>query len=123
MDQNGFGFVLKKEVTFQQGIIFSMPLCHGIQQSRKTIAVLSANFMDGGWCHYQLHFARMRIVTDNADVLILVQIGEIPDRKKTLWLRQLLCYKEVLKWPEDLVGQELFWNQLKMKLRYCTSRS
>ncbi|XP_072046677.1 uncharacterized protein [Amphiura filiformis] len=112
-----FRLCLKDRGDIPAGHYILNAICHGIQQSRKTIAVLSENFMDDGWCHYQLHFARMRMVTDKADVLILVQIGEIPDRKKTLLLRQLLCYKEVLKWPEDLVGQELFWNQLKMKLR------
>ncbi|XP_072048234.1 uncharacterized protein [Amphiura filiformis] len=112
-----FRLCLKERGDIPAGHYILNAICHGIKQSRKTIAVLSANFMDDGWCHYQLHFARMRMVMDNADVLILVQIGEIPDHKKTLLLRQLLCYKEVLKWPEDPIGQELFWNQLKMKLR------
>ncbi|XP_072013906.1 toll-like receptor 4 [Amphiura filiformis] len=112
-----FRLCLKERGDIPAGHYILNAICHGIKQSRKTIAVLSENFMDDGWCHYQLHFARMRMVTDNVDVLILVQIGEIPDCKKTLLLRQLLCYKEVLKWPDDLVGQQLFWNQLKMKLR------
>ncbi|XP_072047051.1 toll-like receptor 2 [Amphiura filiformis] len=112
-----FRLCLKERGDIPAGHYILNAICHGIKQSRKTIAVLSENFMDDGWCHYQLHFARMRMVMDNADVLILVQIGEIPDRKKTLLLRQLLCYKEVLNWPEDPIGQELFWNQLKMKLR------
>ncbi|XP_072046951.1 uncharacterized protein [Amphiura filiformis] len=112
-----FRLCLKERGDIPAGHYILNAICHGIKQSRKTIAVLSENFMDDGWCHYQLHFARMRMVMDNADVLILVQIGEIGDRKKTLLLRQLLCYKEVLKWPEDPNGQELFWNQLKMKLR------
>ncbi|XP_072046825.1 toll-like receptor 2 type-2 [Amphiura filiformis] len=112
-----FRLCLKERGDIPAGHYILNAICHGIQQSCKTIAVLSENFMDDGWCHYQLHFAQMRMVTDNVDVLILVQIGEIPDCKKTLLLRQLLCYKEVLKWTEDPDGQRLFWNQLKMKLR------
>ncbi|XP_072046693.1 toll-like receptor 2 [Amphiura filiformis] len=112
-----FRLCLKERGDIPAGHYILNAICHGIKQSRKTIAVLSENFMDDGWCHYQLHFARMRMVMDNVDVLILVQIGEIADHKKTLLLRQLLCYKEVLKWPEDPNGQQLFWNQLKMKLR------
>ncbi|XP_072046806.1 toll-like receptor 6 [Amphiura filiformis] len=77
-----FRLCLKERGDIPAGHYILNAICHGIQQSRKTIAVLSENFMDDGWCHYQLHFARMRMVTDNADVLILVQIGEIPNRKK-----------------------------------------
>ncbi|XP_072044939.1 toll-like receptor 2 type-2 [Amphiura filiformis] len=91
-------------------------ICQGIYKSRKTIAVLSENFMDDRWCHYQLQIAHMRLELDD-DVLILVQIGEIPDDKKTTLLCQILRNKEVLKWTDDLIEQELFWNRLKMKLR------
>ena len=91
-------------------------VCHGIYQSRKTIAVLSEKFMDDGLCDYQLHVARMRLTKDNDDVLILVQLGEIPDDKMTLLLRQILCHKKVMKWPEDPVGQDLFWGNLRVKL-------
>ena len=73
--------------------------------------------MDNGWCNYQVQIAQMRLVKDNEDVTILVQVGEIPDNKKTLLLRQILRTKGVLMWKEDPIGQELFWKQLKMKLR------
>ena len=89
---------------------------HVIYHSRKTIAVLSEQFMDDGLCDYQLHVARMRLTKDNDDVLILVQLGEIPDDKVTLLLRQILCHKEVMKWPDDPVGQDLFWGNLRVKL-------
>ena len=95
-------------------------VCHGIYHSRKTIAVLSEKFMDDGLCDYQLHVARMRLTKENDDVLILVQLGDIPDDKMTLLLRQILCNKEVIKWPDDPVGQDLFWGNLRFKLRKPT---
>ena len=95
-------------------------VCHGIYHSRKTIAVLSEQFMDDGLCDYQLHVARMRLTKDNDDVLILVQLGEIPDDKMTLLLRQILCHKKVMKWPDDPVGHDLFWGNLRVKLRKPT---
>ncbi|XP_072042932.1 toll-like receptor 2 type-2 [Amphiura filiformis] len=112
-----FRLCMKERGDIPAGHYILNAICHGIYHSRKTIAVLSENFMDDGWCNYQLQIARMRLVRDNEDVLILVQIGHIPNEKKTLLLRQILCNKEVLKWPENSVGQQLFWNQLKMKLR------
>ena len=70
--------------------------------------------MDDGLCDYQLHVARMRLTKDNDDVLIL---GEITDDKMTLLLRQILCHKKVMKWPDDPVGQDLFWGNVRVKLR------
>ncbi|XP_072016242.1 uncharacterized protein [Amphiura filiformis] len=112
-----FRLCMKERGDIPAGHYILNAICHGISKSRKTIVVLSENFMDDGWCHYQLQIARMRLVMDNEDVLILVQIGEIPDHKKTFLLRQILQNKEVLKWTEDPIGQELFWNKLKMELR------
>ena len=73
--------------------------------------------MDDGLCDYQLQVARLRLTKDNDDVLILVQIREIPDDKLTLLLRQILCNKEVMKWPDDPIGQDLFWGNSRVKLR------
>ncbi|XP_072044740.1 toll-like receptor 6 [Amphiura filiformis] len=112
-----FRLCMKERGDIPAGHYILNAICHGIYKSRKTVAVLSENFMDDGWCHYQLQIAQMRLVRENDDVLILVQIGEIPDDKKTMLLRQILCNKEVLKWTEDPIGQELFWNQLRMELR------
>ncbi|XP_072045042.1 uncharacterized protein [Amphiura filiformis] len=115
--QEQFRLCLKERGDIPAGHYILNAICHGISKSRKTIAILSENFMDDGWCHYQLQIAQMRLVRENDDVLILVQIGEIPDDKKTMLLRQILRNKEVLKWTEDPIGQELFWNQLRMELR------
>ena len=99
-------------------------ICHGIYHSRKTIAVLSKQFLDDGLCNFQLQVARMRLTRDNDDVLILVQLGEIPDDKMTLLLRQILCYKERMMWPDDPVAQEMFWGQAQDKTTQAnTSRS
>ena len=45
-------------------------------------------------------------------------LEEIPDAKKTLLLRQILCRnKTVLKWPHDNVGRDLFWQRLREELK------
>ncbi|XP_072014779.1 toll-like receptor 2 [Amphiura filiformis] len=115
--QEQFRLCLKERGDIPAGHYILNAICHGIYHSRKTIIVLSENFMDDGWCNYQLQIAQMRLVKDNEDVIILVQIGEIPEDNKTFLLRQILLNKEVLMWTEDPIGQELFWNKLRMELR------
>ena len=88
-----------------------------IQQSRKTILVLSPHFVDSNWCHHEMEMAKMRFFNDNLNVLILVLLGDIPEQKVPLLLRQLLCKKKYLKWPKDRAGQRLFWRRLRLEMK------
>ena len=103
-------------------------ISENIHQSRKTILVLSPNFVDSNWCHHEMEMAKLMLLDENLDVIILVLLHNIPDNMMTLSLRQLLCKKEYLKWPKDRAGQRLFWQSLRQELkspirvdrRFCT---
>ena len=88
-----------------------------IHQSRKTILLLSPNFVASEWCYHEMRMVQMRLLDDNLDVIVLVLLDEIPENKMTLSLRQLLCKKEYLKWPKNKVGQRLFWQQLRQEIK------
>ena len=92
-------------------------ISENIQWSRKTILVLSPNFVESEWCYHEMEMAKMRLLDENLDVIILVLLKEIPNNKITLSLRQLLCKKEYLKWPKDRPGQRLFWQRLRQELK------
>ena len=89
----------------------------GIHQSRKTILVLSQNFVDSNWCYHEMQMAQMKFLDDNLDVLVLVLLGDIPENKITLSLRLLLCKKEYFKWQNDRAGQRLFWQRLRQEIK------
>ena len=57
-----FCLCLKERGDIPAGLYVLNSICHGIYHSRKAIVVLSENFMDNGWCHYQLQIAQMRLV-------------------------------------------------------------
>ena len=88
-----------------------------IQQSRNTILVLSPNFVESEWCYHEMEMAKMRLLDEHLDVIVLVLLKDIPNKKITLSLRQLLCKKEYLKWPKDRAGQRLFWQRLRQELK------
>ena len=92
-------------------------ISENIHQSRKTILVLSPNFVESNWCHHEMEMAKMMLLDENLDVIILVLLHNIPDNMMTLSLRQLLCKKEYLKWPKDRAGQRLFWKSLRQELK------
>ena len=88
-----------------------------IQQSRKTILVLTRRFVESEWCHHEMQMAQMLLFQQERDVFVLVLLENIPERKITLSLRQLLCKKRYLRWPKDRVGQGLFWQRLREELK------
>ena len=92
-------------------------ISENIQQSHNTILVLSPNFVESEWCYHEMEMAKMRLLDENLDVIVLVLLNEIPNNAITLSLRQLLCKKEYLKWPKDRAGQRLFWQRLRQELK------
>ncbi|XP_072047882.1 toll-like receptor 2 type-2 [Amphiura filiformis] len=88
-----------------------------IQNSRKTILILTPQFVEDEWCYFEMQTALMTLFHDNMDVIILVLLQEIPDDKLTMSLRQLLCKKDLLKWPDDRFGQDLFWRRLHAEMQ------
>ena len=97
------------------GIIDS--ITDNIQKSLRTILVLSPRFVESEWCYYETQMARMRLFHENRDVLTLVMLENIPDFQMTMSLRQLLCKKDFLKYPNDKAGQDLFWQRLREELK------
>ena len=69
-------------------------ISESIQQSEKTVLILSPRFVESKWCYFEMQTARMRLFQDNHDAIIMVMLEEIPDNKLTLSLRQLLCEKD-----------------------------
>ena len=92
-------------------------ISENIQQSRNTILVLSPSFVESEWCYHEMEMAKMKLLDENLDVIVLVLLNEIPNNAMTLSLRQLLCKKEYLKWPKDRAGQRLFWQRLRQELK------
>ena len=95
-------------------------ITNAIHESRKTIVVLTLSYLESEWCYFETQQAWLRLLEEGQDVLILVMLEPIPDDKMTLWLRQFLCRKGPLKWPEDKLGQKLFWECLREMVKTQT---
>ena len=106
-----------KSRNFTPGHFLLDSIDESIHQSRKTILVLSPNFVDSEWCYHEMRMAQMRLFDDNLDVLVLVLLNEIPENKMTLSLRHILCQKDYLNWPKNRTGQNLFWQRLRQEIK------
>uniref|UniRef100_A0A8C4PXD6 TIR domain-containing protein n=1 Tax=Eptatretus burgeri TaxID=7764 RepID=A0A8C4PXD6_EPTBU len=83
-----------------------------IEQSSKTIFVLSRNFVNSQWCHYELYFAHHRTMCEREDSLVLLLLEPLPTSSvpsKFCKLRSLLGKKTYLAWPSEEAKRAIFW--------------
>ncbi|XP_043941250.1 toll-like receptor 2 [Protopterus annectens] len=87
-----------------------------ISKSYKTIFVLSQNFVQSEWCHYEFFFAHHQLFDEKKDSLILLLLEPIPANSipdRFCKLRKLMNKNTYLEWPHDTGCQSVFWKRLK----------
>ena len=94
------------------GEIIEEQVVESIEKSRKTILVLSPNFLKSNWCNFEMQMARQKLFSQGNDVLILVLYKPLPKAQISRTLKTLLETKMYLQWTNDLDGQKLFLAKL-----------
>ncbi|KAG8005905.1 Toll-like receptor 2 type-1 [Nibea albiflora] len=92
-----------------------------MERSRRTVFILSENFVQSDWCRYELDFSHFWLFDGNAGgeaILILLEPlskDDIP--KRFCKLRKLMSSTTYLEWPqeEEKIGE--FWRSLRKALR------
>ncbi|OCT99427.1 toll-like receptor 1 [Xenopus laevis] len=87
-----------------------------IEKSFKSIFVLSPNFIQSDWCHYELYFAQHTLFGKNSNNLILILLDPIPQYlipNKYNKLRSIMKHRTYLEWPKERGKQALFWANLR----------
>ncbi len=92
--------------------------------SRKTICVVSRNFLRSEWCSLEIQLASYRLFDEHRDVLLLVFLEPISERQLSSYhrMRKVMLKKTYLQWPgsdcaDPTQAQDLFWNQLRRAVR------
>ncbi|XP_007522853.2 toll-like receptor 6 [Erinaceus europaeus] len=83
-----------------------------IEKSYKSIFVLSPNFVQSEWCHYELYFAHHNLFHEGSDNLILILLEPIPQNNipsKYHKLKALMTQRTYLEWPKEKSKHGLFW--------------
>ncbi|XP_062255893.1 toll-like receptor 21 [Platichthys flesus] len=95
-----------------------------VYSSRKTICVVSRNFLQSEWCSLEIQLASYRLFDEHRDVLLLVFLEPISERKLSSYhrMRKVMLKKTYLQWPgsdctDPTQAQDLFWNQLRRGIR------
>ncbi|NXE90259.1 TLR1 protein, partial [Menura novaehollandiae] len=87
-----------------------------IEKSYKSIFVLSPNFVQSEWCHYELYFAHHKLFSENSNSLILILLEPIPPYvipARYHKLKALMAKRTYLEWPKERSKRSLFWANLR----------
>ncbi|XP_030047152.1 toll-like receptor 1 [Microcaecilia unicolor] len=111
--------ICQHERNFVPGRSIIENIINCIEKSYKSIFVLSPNFIQSGWCHYELYFAHHRLFTENSDSLILILLEPIPQYlipSKYYKLKALMAKRTYLEWPKEKSKHGLFWANLRQSI-------
>ncbi|NXO84639.1 TLR5 protein, partial [Sitta europaea] len=89
-----------------------------IWNSRKTICVVTRQFLKDGWCVEAFNFAQSRYFCDLKDVLIMVVVGSLSQYqlRKHKPIRNFLQRSQYLRWPEDYQDVDWFLDNLSCQI-------
>ncbi|XP_077980320.1 toll-like receptor 3 [Glandiceps talaboti] len=94
-------------------------IADNIEKSRKTLCLLSENYLNDEKCTYEQNMAKHSLLDDNKDVLVLIVLKKVPGNKLNKYekMHKLMKRKAYLEWPEDKPEKQLvFWEKLKIIL-------
>lgn len=105
---------------FEPGRYIIDNIVAAVYSSRKTICVVSRNFLSSEWCSLEIQLASYRLFDEHRDVLLLVFLEPISARRLSSFhqMRKVMLKKTYLQWPgsectDPAQAQGLFWSQLR----------
>ncbi|KAL8207506.1 UNVERIFIED_CONTAM: hypothetical protein K2H54_057181 [Gekko kuhli] len=108
--------ICQHERNFIAGKSIVENIIDSIEKSYRSIFVLSPNFVQSEWCHYELYFAHHKLFQERNNSLILLLLEPIPPYiipAKYYKLKALMAKRTYLEWPKEKGKQGLFWANLR----------
>ncbi len=103
---------------FQLGQDIVENITDSIYASRRTLCLISHNYLGSNWCSLEMQLATYRLQVEHRDILILIFLEVIPSRLLSNHQRlvRLVKTRTYLDWPRDPEMHEAFWDRLWCKL-------
>ncbi|XP_052813074.1 toll-like receptor 4 [Mya arenaria] len=118
LEENGMKLCVHQR-DFLPGIPIADNIVDAIQNSRKTLVVISRPFIKGKWCMYEFNMARMETMNKRpeAGCLVVVLLEVVPARDMPLELLEWIKVHSYIEYTNDVEGGLLFWDKLMAAVR------
>ncbi|KAM4818090.1 toll-like receptor 13 [Thomomys bottae] len=103
---------------FELGMDIFENIQNAINTSRKTLCVVSNQYLHSEWCQLEVQLASIKMFYDYEDVIVLIFLEDIPHYKLSSYhrLRRLVNRQTFITWPESAHERPLFWARIKNAL-------
>ena len=116
IDQSRFRLCIHDR-DFIPGEAIEENILKAIESSRKTIVVLSKNFLKSAWCEFELQIARKECVEKGRNLIIAVMLEPLSvDDKMSRSVERLIRKNTYIEWPGDPLERNHFWEKLRSAL-------
>ncbi|XP_007949818.2 toll-like receptor 8 [Orycteropus afer afer] len=102
-----------EERDWDPGLAVIDNLMQSINQSKKTIFVLTKKYAKNWNFKTAFYLALQRLMEENMDVIIFILLEPVLQHSQYLRLRQRICKSSILRWPDNPKAEGLFWQNLK----------
>ncbi|OCT72905.1 toll-like receptor 12 [Xenopus laevis] len=87
-----------------------------IYKSRKTICLISYNYLQSDWCSLEMRMATYKLLAEKNDDLILIFLENISGYHLSAYhrLARIVRKKTYIDWPQEETEQAEFWERLRM---------
>ncbi|XP_004459177.1 toll-like receptor 8 [Dasypus novemcinctus] len=102
-----------EERDWDPGLAIIDNLMQSINQSKKTVFVLTKKYAKNWNFKTAFYLALQRLMDENMDVIIFILLEPVLQHSQYLRLRQRICKSSILRWPDNPKAEGLFWQSLK----------
>ncbi|XP_076089403.1 toll-like receptor 4 [Mytilus galloprovincialis] len=116
--ENGIQLCLHKR-NFLPGNDIATNITSAIHNSRRTLVIMSHNFLKSYWCMFEYNMARMESIYErrNENVVFLMFYEQMSPRDLPLNVLEMIQSKSYIEYPNDEYGDTVFWDQLVNALK------